>query len=490
MLKKFYNKDTLIKNNKITYTIGLVLTIIMVLISLKTSLIVFLFPVLFIIGIFIKKPIIFIYAITLIFEFTIMQNYINLYIKILTLLFFLYALFLYKKEFKINFFYKLFLVFIIYNLLTYVISWNYPYIFNSVSQYGTSKFINLSVANLLSYVCAWFLSILTYNFINNKNRIVTILNLFIYVGNIVSVLSIILYFLFSKGLILNLPDLLFRNVYGIPAVLGNRLIGTAYEPLAFGNQTAILIPITLGLFFYNKEIRYLIFTIIELITLIFTFSTGAWICFTISIFIMFLLINIKLGKMSKMKNVVIIIFVCLLIVMIGIFIMYFTKLGTVVMSTLIDKLFGTMSDSYSLSERRGMNKALINIFINYPIFGVGVGRFVYYIEKFAPMSQFMYINLPIPPDWKANNDYLTILAETGIIGMGIFAALIINIINNVRSFINDNKDYKFIIIYIGIFCSILIVLLQMFFGFFIYNYYLWILVGILFSISDNKIKEQ
>ena len=482
MIKQYLNKVKFIIKNRFLYIIGVIIIALIIFMSSKYSLVILIFPIITIIFLILRNPSKLIYIITIIWEFTTLQNSINIYIKISIFIVFLYVLLRYKNQFKISRFYKIFFVFIIYNLITYMFSYYYSDGINIVTANDLGRLSNFSIANLLSYLGAWLLSVLTYNYINSKRESVKLLTVFIFVGNLVSIFCIILYLFALKGIILNIPQFIVGRFYGVPGVIGPRLFGTAYEPLAFGNQTAVLIPITLGLFLYNKKIVLLIFIFIESITLLLTLSTGAMSSLAVSMFIMIILMHSKLKKVAKGSNFIVLTSIFIILIIIGTEMINYTDLG----KSLTFAIIGKISGSSSLNERNGMNEALINIFKSYPIFGVGIGRFVYYLEKFAPPSQFQFIPLPIPVDWKANNDYLTVLAETGAVGFMFLMTLIIHIIKKAYNFININKNDKYLTVYIGLFCSILIILLQMTSGFFIYNYYLWILVGVLLGLADRK----
>lgn len=92
--------------------------------------------------------------------------------------------------------------------------------------------------------------------------------------------------------------------------------------------------------------------------------------------------------------------------------------------------YNTLSDLQidSISERLTLATAAVDIFANHPIFGVGSGNFISELAKQAG-GQITEIRLLQP----VHNVFLLILAENGVIGLGLFSLLVVMVVKNSKS---------------------------------------------------------
>ena len=70
------------------------------------------------------------------------------------------------------------------------------------------------------------------------------------------------------------------------------------------------------------------------------------------------------------------------------------------------------------------------MFYKYPIFGVGLGNYPFYIDKYSNI--FFYAGY-------AHNDYVEILSTTGIVGMIVYILIYYNIIKNILALKGKEK---------------------------------------------------
>lgn len=444
--------------------------------------------IVYLVGLFIsilRNPKTYIYYLTLIWPFTYMSLSFNLYLRVVGIVVGVFYLFKYKKNAFVYKFQKFYLVFFAAVILSYILSLFYKLPPNTVSNYKqVLGFSSLPVQNLVQYVFIFcFLIIFGCNF-RTKKEIYSLINLFINVGVVSCIFGIVIYLLDYYKIPFYLPNII-RYIDGRGGVWENRLLGTAFEPLAFGNQVAVLIMLTAARFFLlkgEKNAANIIFLIIEVATLVLCFSTGAWISCFMSNLLLLAVLFIKGSKnnyVSFRKILTYVLYVLICIVLLNGF-LKMTNNSENMKSTVIDKF----NNSQSISERTGMNITLLRTWKSNPIFGVGIGNFVYYIEKYAPESQFEYIPVPVPATWRANNDYLTILAETGAVGLGTFILLFIVMLKWLLDMIKKVRLDNTLVLYLGSFCSITVIVIQMSAAFLVYNIYFWLIIGISLNLRE------
>lgn len=126
---------------------------------------------------------------------------------------------------------------------------------------------------------------------------------------------------------------------------------------------------------------------------------------------------------------------------------------------------------YSVIERALLRENAMEIFKTHPIFGVGLDTFKYYTVRMGTAQIY------------AHNNYLELLASTGIVGFLLFYSSIMNIFTKtVKNYINTNDfTYAFIISFI---------ITQLFLDFGTVTYYTVYHIPLLFlfSIYTNKDK--
>ncbi len=262
---------------------------------------------------------------------------------------------------------------------------------------------------------------LTTNAVQDRDTLFKALNLFI-IGSFLASL----YGIYETGGFLLGFDTGQEITWTVP-----RLYGTATEPQVFGNLLVAAITLAAGLFLVrgnSESHRYGVFLIFMILAMVMTFSAGGWVGVIIAVGLLLLVY-----KWLSLKRVF------ALLLMIGV-----VGLGV----TAIDKylypgylqgfpsLFVKFTDQSS-QEAQGTHKlsaisredrvwfraAAWKMFEDNPVLGVGTGNFGYLYNQYrpgdAPEVDFVA---------KAHNQYLEILAETGVIGFGIFLVVVVQLI--------------------------------------------------------------
>jgi len=130
---------------------------------------------------------------------------------------------------------------------------------------------------------------------------------------------------------------------------------------------------------------------------------------------------------------------------------------------------------YTINERIDITKRAIRYWLNKPIFGIGLGGFIWQSKNEKVNTGSVTIHSSI----------LWLLTETGIIGLILFSLIIINIF---KTLLIHNTNNKFITNYAMI--SIIIAMIGASLGTeVIYQRYLWVLLGI-FLVDENRFYAQ
>jgi len=266
-------------------------------------------------------------------------------------------------------------------------------------------------------------------------------------------------------------------------VLGsnNRFLGT----LTDANAAALYLSISffIVLFYFhtsiNKKYENIFCVITMLFTvvcLIFTFSRGGLIGFSTGI-ILYFIFNIK--RLYK-KFYIIPILITLSLIIINIDTNYFNNYFY---NTFINRSQDVLEGTGMFEVRKNLSFSSLHMGLEHPILGVGRGNF--------PLNSKSYL-ISQGVDWKEegnfyknlipHNTLVGIFAEMGIVGFLIFISLFIFMFYKFYKSKNLPKSIKLLIysLWISIFVQSLAINLENTRG-------LWLLVGILFSILDNKV---
>jgi len=259
----------------------------------------------------------------------------------------------------------------------------------------------------------------------------------------------------------------------------HRLGGPIGDPNTFAQIMLLIVPIAFDRFSNEKNpsLRLLAlwgFTA-TVLTIVLTFSRGAFVALMIMFALMFML------RPPKISTVV-------ATILLSIFLLPFVPAQfTERMSTITDLLPGSNSNAMNEVSFRGRTNhffVALNMFADYPVFGVGVGQFKYYYQTY---SRPLGINTGTREGKAAHNRWLQIAAEQGLLGIvlqGILlSAIYVKIRTSARVFrkAEDNSSADLAIsLGIGIIGYLLA-------GTFLtdnYPRYFWLLIGIAFALPN------
>lgn len=258
---------------------------------------------------------------------------------------------------------------------------------------------------------------------------------------VVSIFGFYQFFGDSFGLPINLTGLrsIYTNqIFGFP-----RVQSTALEPLFFANYLLIPILLTTGLLYTGiiRGKRYWVGLYIYVISLSLTLSRGGYWA-AIGGLILLLLILVKQGSKKRLGGIVAIF---ILGAATGVLLIYSSaqiagggNRGDSAVNNYVHQTKKISSANSADSDRVVNRKLAVQAFKDHPIVGVGVGGFGTYAKEKVPLSY-----ASTDDNVTVNNEYLEILAETGIMGFITLGAFVITLfISGISEYLRTKNQVK------------------------------------------------
>lgn len=277
-----------------------------------------------------------------------------------------------------------------------------------------------------------------------------------------------------------------------------RLFGTSAEPQVYGNFLLSIIPLGTTFLLMQLEIVHKTILIIGLVLLmlamVMTFSAGAWGGLMGSFGL--LIIGLKYFKskgifswIGSMVSVVIIVVLIDHLLYPG-YVEGFKSIAYKFDPSLAKGIQTSTQKTYLLSagsgiERQNLRQAAWNMFRTHPIIGVGTGNFGYLYNAYRPTGTEAF-----PFVAKAHNQYLEVLAETGVVGFTVFMLIIAQLVMMIWRSWRATREIFWKTIILGGFASLAGVAIQGYsFGFFV-HIYTWVLLGLLASVYRQAVSAK
>ena len=328
---------------------------------------------------------------------------------------------------------------------------------------------------------------LTYSVVNNRQILITSLRFFAIGAGVVT-----LYGLFQDiGYMLGFHtgQAFTETIWIVP-----RLNGTGKEPLNFANYLVLAIPITFFLITLEKRkvmnnLLWLVFSL-EVFALILTFALGGWI--GLSVVILFSLVFgfhtvWRYRSRLLISGIAVALGIALMLNIYPSLSLGFKAFGAKIESLIGINYFGFdySPSRYSVEDRKVLTAAAIKIFKQYPVVGVGLGNYTFHFNKYRPPQVQRYNFVTV-----ANNQYLEVLAETGILGFIFYISFILMICWKSLQAILARPPSLLKNALTFIFCGLLGVLVQyLTFSSTPLNYF-WISAGLLMAVINIADKED
>lgn len=258
----------------------------------------------------------------------------------------------------------------------------------SLAQLATSSMF------LVRFLIYFFLAVIFYNVVE-KSEIKNWVNLILWIGLIFAFLGFVQLFL--------IPDFTFLISFGWDPHI-QRIASTFLDPNFTGGVLSILLAISLSLFLFSKENKYLFALAIFLIALILTFSRSSYLAL--------LTVILTIGFL-KSKKALIAIFIFLM----AVFLVFGQVRSRVASAFTLDETSQARLQSWSQA---------ITVFADNPIFGVGFNTYRFAQARYG----FFTADEPLGGHSGAGTDssMLLVAATTGIFGLIFYLYMILSII--------------------------------------------------------------
>lgn len=267
-------------------------------------------------------------------------------------------------------------------------------------------------------------------------------------------------------------------VFGFP-----RVQAFSMEPLYFANYLLIPLSVGLSLFINHEEPikRWQMAILIGLLLLNFvlTVSRGGYLGLVVSLLVLGILL---FRKLFNWKTILIGI---VTIVIVGYGVVFAISKGETRATIeffshiqLQDMKRGESIEGRLLSYKRGMNA-----FRESPIFGIGPGNFGPWATDYPDATP--KTGWPI-----VNNQYIELLAETGIVGVSAFALIILFLIYRTFIALKYAHDLFLKSVLIGLFAAFIGVLIQYNFMSTLYIIHIWVLIGLMVGVQNIILKSS
>lgn len=305
------------------------------------------------------------------------------------------------------------------------------------------------------FVLAVFL-LITYNFFSNiENAENILLKIIMYAGIIFSIYIIMYY-----GI----------NEYFSKLISGERVGEEINNVNAIGLQTSISIIIAIFYGLYENKKGYFLLSIIPLIVSLGTGSRKVIVLVVVGIILLFILKREeKIDIVSITKKVLIFIIISFVFVYIAKAPMFSTVFNRFQMS--INSITGQGKVDGSTQTRTTFIKAGIDQFLKTPILGIGIGNSGYITEQAT--GWFTYLH----------NNFVELLATTGIIGFSLYYSIYFYIIINCIKMIKTKSKYINIVLIIFL---INIILDYGVVSYYMKSTYVYLLLGLLTLERKNR----
>jgi O-antigen ligase len=272
---------------------------------------------------------------------------------------------------------------------------------------------------------------------------------------------------------------------------GGRVSSISYEVPALGNYLIMVAPWMFSYILTSKQtyMRFLPVSMV-LILMFFSGSRTALINVTIQllIFLILLLRRRKIRvKITKILTYTLPVLLILLIMNIG-------KISEIITQKADSLNFSkNLTQSVSNKTRFGMQYASLKVFIDHPVFGVGLGQETYHKRKYYPEwatkdnfeFDLFFENEDVKSFPSGYNIYTRLLAETGAVGFMIFIGLISLAIFDAffyyRALRNSNR-----LIALTVFISLIGLSLNWLQTDFFRQYGFWLMLAILIKLKQQE----
>jgi len=285
-------------------------------------------------------------------------------------------------------------------------------LFLLVNTLGLLNAVNLNRSTLVLLITLFTMTVtlITVNLVTDRKKLNKIVIVLLISATLVSFFGLYQFVGDMVGLAPEITGL--RPLYTKEVLGFTRIQSTALEPLYFANYLIIPLSVVYALFlgrvWRNRKWLLILLILLLGINLFLTVSRGGYLGIIASGLIITL---IYYRRFFNWKKIIVLIITLILLYVTGV---QFLQIGgeTLNWETFIEHVQGVFSGS-SYEERISTFSAAWQSFLQYPLVGIGPGSFGPETATFA--------NVQPEGGWQiVNNEFLELLTETGILGLGFF----------------------------------------------------------------------
>ena len=291
-----------------------------------------------------------------------------------------------------------------------------------------------------------------------------------------------------------------------------RLFGTSAEPQVYGNYLVSVIPLLTAFILVKTPLFKKVAPVFTLLTLLvlallMTFSAGAWAGLAAGWLLLlagFRYFNFR--GIAAFAGSIAVVIAALVLVNAYLFPGYLEGFKSIAVKFGIraetveqtvqtgpgpqGRAAFTAKETYHLSEktvteREGFRAAAWQMFRTHPVLGVGTGNFGYLYNTYNPAWAEDF-----PFAAKAHNQYLEILAETGMLGFAVFLLIVFRIFVLAGRSFRNSRDYFWKAGITGTLASLTGIAVQGYSFGFLVHIYTWFLLGLLVSACRQNAPEE
>ncbi len=260
-----------------------------------------------------------------------------------------------------------------------------------------------------------------------------------------------------------------KDILGFP-----RIQSTALEPLYFANYLLIPLCLAATLWFSraSKIKSYWLFGLIIIagLNLVLTVSRGGYIAFAASCMVIVLA---YFKQVFTIRNITAGLVICGIVALLA---LRFLNVGEQLTSfaTHVTNLFG----GASYEERVETFSSAETIWVNHPWIGIGPG-------SFGPYSSYHPRIVPNEGYAIVNNEYIELLAETGILGLVCFSiAMLMLFARSIKAWLTATKDPLLRAVLLGLTAALGGILVQYNTFSVLYITHIWFTIGLLITVQN------
>ncbi len=351
-------------------------------------------------------------------------------------------------------------------------------LFISINFIGLLNTPNLSRSLLVLgfTVFTMMIALILPNIINQSQQIRLVIIAILISCSLVSVFGIYQFLGDLMGLPIGLTGLRLQYT---KAILGfPRIQSTALEPLYFANYLLIPLGAALSLLFSKvrvmKPVWLVLLSALASLNLFLTVSRGGYIAFAVMIALLAIIYHKTLLRLQTLLSIIM---ATALIGFISVRFINVTRQWDTFVSH-VENIFGGASyferiETFTLAQR---------IWLEHPWFGIGPGGFGPY-ASYHPLLQ------PIDGYKIVNNEYVELLAETGIMGLTIFIIIIAVLLLRSWKALRCGSDLFLRALLIGLNLALVAILVQYNTFSILYIMHIWFLFGLMIAVQNGLLYE-